>query len=99
MKTEDFKAIYIGKKTIMPKTTDLSYYNWEAQNCLISDSPNFRVDSTKEVGLLFRNKRDRKVIDVNPDSASPGDGTTREEIQCDEYTQVVFFDHVTRRKH
>ena len=27
------------------------------------------------------------------------DGTKRVEIESDDYTQVVFFDHITRRKH
>lgn len=82
----------------MPKASDLSYYNWDSQLCYYSDSPNFKVDAGSDEGLLFRNKRDRKVINVNP-SEKPGDGTDREEIECEEYTQVVFFDHMTRRKH
>jgi hypothetical protein len=51
----------------------------------LSDSPNFRVDANSDEGLLFRNKRDRKVINVNP-AEKPGDGTDREEIECEEYT-------------
>ena len=62
------------------------------------DSPNFKVDANSDQGLLFRNKRDRKVIYVNPDLESPGDGTTRTVVETDKYTQVVFFDHYTRRK-
>ena len=99
MRTQDFKHIFMKKKLLQPQASDLSYYNWEGQSCSINDSPNFRVDANSDAGLLFRNKRDRKVIYVNPDLESPGDGTTRSEIECDEYTQVVFFDHTTRRKH
>jgi hypothetical protein len=98
MKTEDFRNIFMGKKFIVPKASDLSYYNWDSQLCYLCDSPNFRVDANSDEGLLFRNKRDRKVINVNP-AEKPGDGTDREEIECEEYTQVVFFDHMTRRKH
>ena len=29
MKKEDFKPIFMKKKTLMPKETDLSYYNWD----------------------------------------------------------------------
>jgi len=36
------------------------------------------VDANSDVGLLFRNKRDRKVINVDPMKEKPGDGTTRE---------------------
>ena len=99
MRTQDFKHIFMKKKQLQLMPTDLSYYNWEGQACSINDSPNFRVDANSDAGLLFRNKRDRKVIYVNPELEDPGDGTTRQEIECDEYTQVVFFDHTTRRKH
>jgi hypothetical protein len=38
------------------------------------------------------------VIDVDP-NRSPGDNTTRVELGAiGSYLQVVFFDHVTRRK-
>lgn len=98
LKTEDFRFYFEGKKTLLPKPSDLSYYNWETQNCTLNESPNFRVDANSEAGLLFRNKRDRKVINVDPSQKTPGDSTKRVEIPTEEYTQVVFFDHITRRK-
>lgn len=101
MKKEDFKPIFMKKKTLMPRETDLSYYNWDGQKASINDSPNFRTDANSDQGLLFRNKRDRKVICVNPENMdNVGDDTERTELQdCEPYTQVVFFDHLTRRKH
>ncbi len=48
-------------------------------------------------GLLFKNKRDRKVINVDPHSP-PGDNSTRTELATKEYVQVVLYDHVTRRR-
>ena len=48
-------------------------------------------------GLLFKNKRDRKVINVDPQSR-PGDNSIRTEIPTNEYLQVVIYDHMTRRK-
>lgn len=98
MKTEDFKAIFMGKKSLQPKKSDLSYYDWDVQWGMMTDSPNFRVQADGKEGLLFRNKRDRKMINVNPEAADPGDFTTREVVECPNYTQVVFFDHQTRRK-
>ena len=62
MKTEDFKLYFERKKKLLPRPTDLSYYNWDTQNATLNDSPNFRVDANSEAGLLFRNKRDRKII-------------------------------------
>jgi hypothetical protein len=91
---------------LLPKQTDLSFFNWDAQHPFLNDSPNFRVDAHDDKGLLFRNRRDRKVINVNPTVDPPGDGTKRVEFVYPpeytghkEYTQVVFFDHITRRKH
>lgn len=47
--------------------SDLSYYNWRTGECQSNDSPNFKVDANSGLqGLLFRNKRDRKVINVDP---------------------------------
>lgn len=40
---------------------------------------------------------DRKVINVDP-KAEIGDNTTRAVVRCDQYDQVVFYDHETRRK-
>jgi hypothetical protein len=48
-------------------------------------------------GLLFKNKRDRKVLSVDP-KAHPGDNSTRTEVADPAYAQVVLFDHVTRRR-
>lgn len=50
-----------------------------------------------EAGLLFKNKRDRKVINVDP-KARPGDNSRRIELPTHEHLQVVLYDHVTRRK-
>lgn len=56
-----------------------------------------QVIADNEAGLLFKNKRDRKVINVDPRS-KPGDNSTRTELQTQEYMQVVIYDHVTRRR-
>ena len=47
---------------------------------------------------MFKNKRDRKLINVDPD-ALPGDNSTRTDIETDAYLHVVIYDHVTRRRH
>ena len=101
LKTEDFKQYFDGRKLLLPKPSDLSYYNWDTQKAHLCDSPNFRVDAKSDVGIIFRNTRDRKQINVDPrKEMAPGDGTKREELDTHgEYIQVVFFDHITRRKH
>jgi len=55
------------------------------------------VIADDSLGLLFKNKRDRKVMNVDP-KAVPGDNSTRTQLETDEYIQVVLYDHVTRRR-
>ncbi|OMJ94708.1 hypothetical protein SteCoe_2046 [Stentor coeruleus] len=98
LKTENFEDYFLRKKKLLPTPQDLSYYYWDGQKTSINESPNFRVDTYSESGLQFKNKRDRKIINVDPDAETPGDNTRRFEIETDEYAQVVIYDHYTRRK-
>ena len=97
LKLENFEPYFEKKKRLMPKPSDLSFYNWETQTSTSNATPNFQVIADNEAGLLFKNKRDRKVINVDP-KARPGDNSRRIELQTHEYMQVVLYDHVTRRK-
>ena len=97
LKTENFEPYFDRKKKLMPRPSDLSFYNWETQTSTSNATPNFQVIADNEAGLLFKNKRDRKVINVDP-KARPGDNSRRIELHTHEYTQVVLYDHVTRRK-
>lgn len=47
--------------------------------------------------MLFRNKRDRKVINVNP-NVKLDENVTRREVYSPDYTQIVLYDHETRKK-
>ena len=97
LKMEAFEPYFQRKKKVMPRPTDLSYYNWETQTSTNNSTPNFQVIADNAAGLLFKNKRDRKVINVDPQSR-PGDNSIRTEIPTNEYLQVVIYDHMTRRK-
>lgn len=97
LKNEPFEPYFERKKKLLPKSSDLSYYNWETQTSTSNSTPNFQVIADSETGLLFKNKRDRKVINVDP-KATPGDNSTRTEIKTKEYLQIVLYDHMTRRK-
>ena len=55
----------------MPKPSDLSFYNWETQTSTSNATPNFHEIDDNEAGLLFKNKRDRKVINVDPKALYP----------------------------
>eukprot|EP01035_Chromulina_nebulosa_P019803 gene19803-25745_t len=98
MRSEDFVPIFDRKKRLLPKPTDLSFYNWETQLSTSNSTPYYQVVADSTQGLLFKNKRDRKVINVNPESSSPGDNTVRIELETNEYVQVVLYDHSTRRR-
>ena len=97
LKSENFEPYFERKKRLMPHTSDLSFYNWETQTASSNPTPNFQIIADNEAGLLFKNKRDRKVINVDP-MEYPGDNSRRVEVPTHEYLQVVLWDHVTRRK-
>ncbi|XP_062307331.1 cilia- and flagella-associated protein 299 [Osmerus eperlanus] len=97
LKTEEFEQYFSGKKRLLPRSTDLSFYNWDTQVSTSNPSANYQVIAENSSGLLFKNKRDRKILNVDP-KVSPGDNSTRIPLQSDLYTQVVIYDHTTRRK-
>ncbi|EGD78332.1 hypothetical protein PTSG_09398 [Salpingoeca rosetta] len=93
---DDFHLYFSGRKRFMPRPSDLSYYNWVTQTAHSTQSSNYTVLSNEYQGLLFKNTKDRKVVNVDPQLESPGDNSTRTVLRTDEYLQVVFYDHVTR---
>uniref|UniRef100_UPI00398E4E73 cilia- and flagella-associated protein 299 n=1 Tax=Pristiophorus japonicus TaxID=55135 RepID=UPI00398E4E73 len=97
LKTENFEGYFAGKKKLLPRSTDLSFYNWDTQSSTSNSNPYYQVITDNASGLLFKNKRDRKIINVDP-KVSSGDNTTRSLIETGLYIQVVIFDHITRRK-
>ncbi|KAL2092571.1 hypothetical protein ACEWY4_012369 [Coilia grayii] len=84
-------------ETPSPKLYESHFYNWETQVSTSNDSANYEVIAENSTGLLFKNKRDRKILNVDP-KASPGDNSSRTPLQSDLYTQVVIYDHITRRR-
>ncbi|XP_071829684.1 cilia- and flagella-associated protein 299-like [Apostichopus japonicus] len=98
LKTEDFEPYFTGRRRLLPRPSDLSFFNWETQTSTSNPTPNYQVIAENATGLLFKNKRDRKILTVDPKEPSPGDNSTRTPLDCPQYTQVVFYDHITRRK-
>ncbi|CAL8293823.1 unnamed protein product, partial [Gadus morhua 'NCC'] len=95
LQTEDFEAYFSGKKRLMPRRSDLSFYNWRTQMSTSHSSPNYEVITDQPSGLVFQNKTDRKVLELNPWAAS-SDNWSRSEVKSDLYVQVVIYDHKTR---
>ena len=46
MWVNEYILYFDGKKKLLPKTTDLSYFNWRTNACYANDSPNFKVDAS-----------------------------------------------------
>ncbi|KXJ20692.1 cilia- and flagella-associated protein 299 [Exaiptasia diaphana] len=98
LKTEDFEPYFSGRRRLLPRVSDLSFYNWETQTATSNPTPNYQVIAENSTGLLFKNKRDRKILNVDPKAPTPGDNSARITIVTPKYTQVVMYDHITRRK-
>ncbi|XP_040823194.1 cilia- and flagella-associated protein 299 [Ochotona curzoniae] len=97
LKMQNFEVYFSGKKKLLPRATDLSFYNWDSHIAVCNSSPNYQVITDNPDGLLFKYKRDRKILNVDP-KVQPGDNSTRISIQTDLYMQAVIFDHISRRK-
>ncbi|XP_034728820.1 cilia- and flagella-associated protein 299 [Etheostoma cragini] len=95
LKTQDFEPYFSGKKRLMPGRSDLCYYNWKTQVSTSNSSPNFEVIYDDPNGLLFKNKRDKKILNVDPLSG-PGEDSNRTFLQSDLYIHVVIYDHNIR---
>ncbi|XP_065194166.1 cilia- and flagella-associated protein 299-like [Sycon ciliatum] len=97
LQKEDFKQYFQGKKVLLPKPTDLSYFNWNTNAQRLNSSVNYEVMSSSSDGLQFRHKQDRRFINVDPKVKDPGLGTMRVVIATDEYLQVTIYEHNPHR--
>ncbi|MCO5569422.1 hypothetical protein L7F22_023134 [Adiantum nelumboides] len=73
------------------------FINRVTLNSCSNSSSNYQVVADSADGLLFKNKKDRKILVVDPNK-EPGDNSTRTMVETDEYKQVVIYDHSTRRR-
>ncbi|KAK9522102.1 hypothetical protein VZT92_018589 [Zoarces viviparus] len=71
------------------------YYNWRTQVSTSNSSPNFEVIYDDPNGLLFKNKRDKKILNVDPLSG-PGEDSNRTFLQSNLYIHAVIYDHNVR---
>uniref|UniRef100_A0A3Q0QWR9 Cilia- and flagella-associated protein 299 n=1 Tax=Amphilophus citrinellus TaxID=61819 RepID=A0A3Q0QWR9_AMPCI len=95
LKTQDFEPYFSGKKRLMPGRSDLCYYNWKTLVSTSNSSPNFEVIYDNPDGLLFKNKRDKKILNLDPLSG-PGEDSKRTFLQSDIYIHAVIYDHNIR---
>ncbi|XP_058231209.1 cilia- and flagella-associated protein 299 [Hemibagrus wyckioides] len=92
LKSEDFEPYFCGKKRLLPRPTDLSFYNWKTNEIASQDSENYWVTAKNTTGVLFKNKKDRNFVNVDP-KASPCEHSPRIYLKSDIYLHVAIFDH------
>ncbi|OAF64510.1 hypothetical protein A3Q56_07741, partial [Intoshia linei] len=66
LKKDDINMYFNGKRKLLPRAGDLSFYNWDTQNVSTQDSSQYQVLADNPNGLRFKNKRDRKMVNVDP---------------------------------
>ncbi|XP_076348969.1 cilia- and flagella-associated protein 299-like [Tachypleus tridentatus] len=98
LQTEDWELYFSGRKKILPKISDLSYYNWKTQRTTFSPTPYYQVITDNRDGILFKNKKDRKILNVDPKAQSPGEDSVRISVNSSIYLQVALYDHFSRQK-
>lgn len=54
LKTENCEPYFDRKKRLMPRPSDLSFYNWETQMSTSNPTPNFQVGARSEEGGVAR---------------------------------------------
>ncbi|KAL8275078.1 hypothetical protein Esti_000957 [Eimeria stiedai] len=94
LKTNEYQAVIAGTKKLLPRPGDLSYFNWDTGRCVCRDSSDFLVVNEENEGLLFKHRRDRKLLDPDP-KAYPGDNSKRTDVATPELQHVVLLDHTS----
>uniref|UniRef100_R4G7Y6 Cilia- and flagella-associated protein 299 n=1 Tax=Rhodnius prolixus TaxID=13249 RepID=R4G7Y6_RHOPR len=98
LKHEDLRDVFILKKRLWPKSTDLMYHNWSKNIKLINHTENIQVMYGSCDGLLFKCKEDQCIIDPDINKNNPGRFSNISRVSAPGYDQIVIFDHIMRRK-
>jgi hypothetical protein len=100
LKTDNFEQIFNGEKDLVPRPTDLSYYNWTVQKVHSNDSTFFRVDAGPKERLSFRNNTDRKIINVDLEflEKHPNIDVIRKSIELGHKVEEIKFTKQVLRK-
>ena len=95
---DGMEAVFAGRQRLLPQPgVDLSTFNFATGALTTTPSLGFEVMADLQHGLAFKNRKDRKLVVVDP-GVPPGDYSSRVELETDEYQQVVLFDHVPGRR-
>lgn len=94
---ELWHEFFTGKRKLIPRISDLCYYNWSTFQVRFNSSENYLVTTDINDGLQFMNKLDRKLLTVNP-TGHPGDNTEIVHIRAPNYLHCMIYDHFLRVK-
>lgn len=91
---EDFSDYYLGRRVLLPRPSDLSYFNWTTGKCCFNDSANFKAQaSPRRLALAFVHRKTKKTVRVD------GGGASEERLAATEvpsrlpgYLQVLLYD-------
>ncbi|KAM9446623.1 LOW QUALITY PROTEIN: cilia- and flagella-associated protein 299 [Clarias gariepinus] len=92
LKREDFEPYFSGEKKLLPRPNDLSFYNWKTNEVAGCDSENYQVIANNSTGVLFKNKKDRNIVNIDPEESS-SEHSPRMPLKSDIYLHVAIFDH------
>lgn len=62
MRKESFLDYYLGKKLLLPKSSDLSYYNWKNGKCKSNETEAFCVETNNKNNVETIYKSKYKII-------------------------------------
>lgn len=88
---------FTGSRKLMPRPSDLCYYNWNTFQVRYNSSENYLVTTDIQEGLQFMNKLDRKLVTVDP-KVHPGDNTELVKVKSPNYLDAIIYDHFLRVK-
>ncbi|KAM7352193.1 cilia- and flagella-associated protein 299 [Cochliomyia hominivorax] len=94
----NWSGIFGKEEPLIPKPTDLSFFDWHKGIINCNNSENYAVVHDVENGLIFMHKGDHKKICVDVTRELYKKNCTRSMMYSEKYGYVVFYDHVIRKK-
>ncbi|XP_055354961.1 uncharacterized protein LOC129600463 [Paramacrobiotus metropolitanus] len=90
-----WKEVFSGRRTLAPRPSDLSYFNWDTLESTLNDTPNFQVIIGKDLSVHFRCQKDFRIVNVNSQAKNNSDALSTV-LRSKKYVQIVLYDHWIR---
>lgn len=93
----NWKRVFDGTEKLRPKSTDLSFYDWQKKFFAYNDSENYH---TCQIGqaLSFTHKGDHKIIQPDIKPGQNFGNVKRTTIDFSNLGSLVLYDHIVRKK-